>query len=57
MMLKPKEAAKRLNVTVLTLQLWDRKKILIANRYPVTNRRYYTEAQIESFLQNKEVSK
>jgi putative resolvase len=56
MMLKPKEAAKRLNVTVLTLQRWDRQGILIANRY-ATNRRYYTEAQIESFLNNKEVSK
>lgn len=57
MILKPREVAKRLNVAVSTLQRWDNEKILIANRYPVTNRRYYTEDQIESFLNNKEVSK
>ena len=38
---KPKEFATLLNVTVKTLQRWDREKILVANRTP-TNRRYYT---------------
>lgn len=41
---KPKEFAQLLNVTVKTLQRWDREKILIAKRTP-TNRRYYTYDQ------------
>lgn len=41
---KPKEFAALLNVTVKTLQRWDRDKILVANRTP-TNRRYYTYDQ------------
>ncbi len=41
---KPKEFAALLNVTVKTLQRWDREKILVANRTP-TNRRYYTYDQ------------
>ena len=49
--LKPSEAAKILNVSVKTLQRWDRDNILNANRTP-TNRRYYTEEQIAEF-QNK----
>ena len=48
--LKPKDVSKRLNVTVWTLQEWDRKGKLKAYRYPQTNRRYYTEAQIDGFL-------
>ena len=40
--LKPKEMAERLGVTVLTLQRWDNNGILKAHRTP-TNRRYYTE--------------
>ena len=40
---KPKEFAELLNVSVKTLQRWD-KKILVANRTP-TNRRYYTYGQ------------
>jgi len=49
---KPKEFAKLLNVSVKTLQRWDREKILVANRTP-TNRRYYTYNQ---YLQFKGIS-
>ena len=45
---KPKEFAELLNVSVKTLQRWDRDKILIANRTP-TNRRYYTYDQYLQF--------
>lgn len=38
---KPKDFAKLLDVSVGTLQRWDREGILKANRTP-TNRRYYT---------------
>ncbi len=41
---KPKDFAELLNVSVKTLQRWDRKKILIAKRTP-TNMRYYTYDQ------------
>lgn len=41
---KPSEFAKLLNVSVKTLQRWDRNKILIAKRTP-TDRRYYTYDQ------------
>ena len=50
---KPKEFAELLNVTVKTLQRWDREKILVANRTP-TNRRYYTYDQ---YLQFKGIDK
>ena len=50
---KPKEFAELLNVTVKTLQRWDREKILVANRTP-TNRRYYTYDQ---YFQFKGISK
>lgn len=45
---KPNEFAKLLNVSVKTLQRWDRDKVLIANRTP-TNRRYYTYDQYLEF--------
>lgn len=48
-MLKPKEMADRLGVTVRTLQIWDGKGILKANRTP-TNRRYYTEQQYLDYI-------
>lgn len=48
-MLKPKDIASRLNVSVRTLQRWDNEGILTAQRTP-TNRRYYTEDQIRKFL-------
>ena len=48
-MLKPKEMAKRLGVTVRTLQIWDKKGTLKAHRTP-TNRRYYTEEQYLEYI-------
>ncbi|CCI86356.1 IS607 family transposase [Lactobacillus gigeriorum] len=48
-MLKPKEMAERLGVTVKTLQIWDTKGILKAHRSP-TNRRYYTEEQYLEYI-------
>lgn len=50
---KPNEFAELLNVTVKTLQRWDREKTLVANRTP-TNRRYYTYDQ---YLQFKGIGK
>lgn len=43
------EAAKRLGVTVQTLQNWDKNGKLIAKRTP-SNRRFYTEEQIQKIL-------
>lgn len=48
-MLKPKEMAERLGVTVRTLQIWDKKGTLKAYRTP-TNRRYYTEEQYLEYI-------
>lgn len=45
---KPKDFAELLNVSVKTLQRWDREGILIAKRTP-TNRRYYTYDQYLKF--------
>lgn len=45
---KPKDFAELLNVSVKTLQRWDRDKILIAKRTP-TDRRYYTYDQYLEF--------
>ena len=52
-MIKPKEMAKRLGITVQTLQNWDNNGKLKAHRTP-TNRRYYTEDQYQDYtgLQN-----
>lgn len=47
--LKHKEMAKRLGVTVLTLQRWDNNGTLKAYRTP-TNRRYYTEEQYLAYI-------
>ena len=53
-MLKPKDMAERLGVTVRTLQRWDNEGILKAHRTP-TNRRYYTEEQYLNYIgQHKE---
>lgn len=49
-MLKPSEAAERLNVSVKTLQRWDREGVLIAQRNP-KGRRFYTEEQIDKILE------
>lgn len=48
-MLKSKDIAKRLGVTVKALQIWDNKGILKAHRTP-TNRRYYTEEQYLDYI-------
>lgn len=47
--LKPKEMAERLGVTVRTLQEWDRKGIFPAHRTP-TNKRYYTEQDYLEYI-------
>lgn len=47
--LKPKEVSKLLNVTVNTLQKWDRLGKLKAYRLK-NNRRYYLQSQIDDFL-------
>lgn len=41
--------AKKLNVTVRTLQRWDNEGKLLAKRSP-TNRRYYTDDQLMQYL-------
>lgn len=43
-MIKLKDMADRLGVSIKTLQRWDREGILVAKWTP-TNRRYYTEDQ------------
>lgn len=48
-MLKPKEMAERLGVTVRTLQKWDNNGTFKAYRTP-TNRRYYTEEQYLQYI-------
>ena len=45
------EFAKKIGVSVNTLQRWDRDGILIANRTP-TNRRYYTDEQLDHYGKN-----
>lgn len=45
---KPKDFAELLNVSVKTLQRWDREGILVAKRTP-TDRRYYTYDQYIEF--------
>lgn len=45
---KPKEFAELLNVSVKTLQRWDREEVLKAFRTP-TDRRYYTHKQYLEF--------
>ena len=47
---KPKEFAELLNVSVKTLQHYDREKILVASR-TLTNRRYYTYDQYLQFME------
>lgn len=48
-MLKPKDVAARLGVSVKTLQRWDNAGILPAHRNP-QGRRYYTEEQVLAYL-------
>jgi len=48
-MLKPKEMAQKLGVSISTLQRWDREGVLKAYRNP-KNRRYYTEEQYLDYM-------
>ncbi|EFA22035.1 IS607 family transposase [Bifidobacterium gallicum] len=48
-MLKPKDVAARLGVSVKTLQRWDKAGIFPAARNP-QGRRYYTEEQVLAYL-------
>ena len=50
---KPKDFAELLNVSVKTLQRWDRDGVLIAKRTP-TDRRFYTEEQLQDYLKNSD---
>ncbi|MGL5327715.1 MAG: MerR family transcriptional regulator, partial [Peptostreptococcaceae bacterium] len=50
---KPHEFSELLNISVKTLQRWDREGILHAFRTP-TNRRYYT---YEQYLEYKGITK
>ncbi|URW91888.1 IS607 family transposase [Lacticaseibacillus paracasei] len=54
--MKPKEMADRLGITVRTLQEWDRKGKLPAHRTP-TDRRYYTEDQYQAYINDKPTAK
>ena len=54
MLLKPKEAAKILNVSIKTLQRWDKADKLKAFRYKSSDRRYYTQEQLNEFLKGDE---
>ena len=48
-MIRINEMAKRLGVSIKTLQRWDREGILVAKRTP-TDRRYYTEDQYLEYI-------
>ena len=50
---KPKEFVELLNVSVKTLQRWDREGILTAKRTP-TDRRFYTEEQLQEYLKKSD---
>ncbi len=47
---KPKEFASLLNVSVGTLQRWDREGKLVAFRNPM-NRRFYKQEQLDKYLE------
>lgn len=46
---KPKEFAEKINVSINTLQRWDREGTLKVNIHP-SNRRFYTEEQYKNYL-------
>jgi len=52
-MMKPQERAKRLGVSVRTLQRWDNEGSLVAYRNP-HNMRYYTEEQYNAYVKGSE---
>ena len=53
-MYTPAQFAKRVNVSVKTIQKWDRLGILPAKR-TITNRRYYTDADLSAALRLERV--
>lgn len=53
MNLKVGEAAKKLGVSVKTLQRWDNEGVFVALRNP-KNQRYYTEDQINEYTKNSD---
>jgi putative resolvase len=53
-MYTPAQFAKRVNVSVKTIQKWDRLGILPAKR-TITNRRYYTDADLSFALRLERV--
>lgn len=53
-MYKPSEFAKLVNVSVKTLQRWDRTGVLAANRLP-SGRRYYTDEQLEAIKDDHQI--
>src|SRR2546425_11544921 len=55
-MYTPAQFAKRINVSVKTIQKWDRLGILPAKR-TITNRRYYTDDDLAAALRLPRVSK
>lgn len=55
-MIKINEMAKRLGISIKTLQRWDRDGILVAKRTP-TDRRYYTEDQYLEYVGSTTESK
>ena len=50
---KPKDFSELLNVSVKTLQRWDREGVLIAKRTP-TDRRFYTQEQLNEYLKKSD---
>ena len=46
------EAAKKIGVSVKTLQRWDRDGKLVASRTP-SNRRYYTDSQLAKIMEGE----
>ena len=50
---KPKDVSKLFNVTVRTLQKWDKAGKFVAKRTPTTNQRYYTQEQINEYFGRK----
>lgn len=50
---KPKDFAELLNVSVKTLQRWDRNGVLIAKR-TLTDRRFYTQEQLEEYFKKSD---
>lgn len=55
-MVRLNEMAKRLGVSVKTLQRWDKDGTLVAHRTP-KNRRYYTEEQYLDYIGNCDLKK